>query len=509
MLYALRKIFALVATRLLTFLLLAAVLVLAVSLYLAGDFYFRDAERRAGQLGELVAARESRLTVVREELEAAADEAGRLLAETRRQVEKFSGELQDNYKALTSARERMRELRGWLLRLRAWFGSEEARAERAKLETAERQVAELEEQRDLVRGRLRAAEAREQELRPRLDQPDEALAREADRLEAEIAGYREEQTRFEEIAMQRRQLMDTTFLWLERGFKVALPAVLALAFAFFVLPWLIKVILYYAWAPLLQRAKPVVLDPPGESGVPQIGESQTALEVRVEAGEVLTLHHLYYQALDDELDKRTRYLFNWRYPFTSLACRLFLMTDVRPSSVPLGRITVSNQEDPTCELAVIQLRAGDALVLRPSHLVALKCSAHQRPAIRSHWRLGHLHAWITLQFRYFEFTGPCALVVRGQRGIRAERVQPQDVNGGRVRRTSQAATIGFTPRLSYFSRRAATFLSYFGGKNALFDDVFSGDGVFICQQISRQEGRFSPGAFWRRIGDVFSKLFGL
>jgi len=164
------------------------------------------------------------------------------------------------------------------------------------------------------------------------------------------------------------------------------------------------------------------------------------------------------------------------------------------------------------EIAVVGVPAGGSLVLRPRFLagVILPKEAGGKPVgIRRHWRLFSLSAWLTLRFRHFEFLGPCRLVIAGKRGVRVERLENVKRELKRARRTNQTATIGFTPELNHHCIRAETFWSFFRGRNPLFDDLFSGTGSFICQEIA--ERRKETGArrlvsgFWNSL----LKIFGL
>jgi hypothetical protein len=173
------------------------------------------------------------------------------------------------------------------------------------------------------------------------------------------------------------------------------------------------------------------------------------------------------------------------------------------------RLTLSSQDEAQIEMAVVDVPDGGSLVCRPSFLAAVIVPGGSPPGIRSHWRLLSLHAWITLQFRYFEFRGPVRLVLWAYRGVRAERLTRQNLAQGNERRTNQLATIGFTPSLQYRSRRAETFISYLRNQNPLFDDLFSGSGVFLCQQISRSEEFRRQGRFWASVWNGVTKVFGL
>ncbi|MDR1011844.1 MAG: hypothetical protein LBM04_12105 [Opitutaceae bacterium] len=173
-------------------------------------------------------------------------------------------------------------------------------------------------------------------------------------------------------------------------------------------------------------------------------------------------------------------------------------------------------------LAVVQVAGGGSLVLRPRYLAGVAHAAGAPLVIRSHWRILSWHAWVTGQFRFFEFAGPCRLIVTGERGVRAETLGPRDDGRRPARRASVGATIGFTPGLRYRPARAKSFWSYCRGLSPLYDDLFIGEGMFFVQEAASEQGqeqgrgqergrcgkglarRFFAGA-WRG----FQRIFGM
>jgi hypothetical protein len=298
--------------------------------------------------------------------------------------------------------------------------------------------------------------------------------------------------------------------FLEAAFEKVGKPLIWLSLSIIFLPILAKIALYYFWAPLLSFGRPVALKTAAHVPI-RVTKTAVAQQVVLETGESATIQHKFYQASDEDLIKKTKFVFSWKYPFSCLAAGLFLLTRVT-NRVPGAqrRLTLSSQTDAEVEMAVVEVPEGGAVVCRPSFLAALiQNSGDEEPRVRSHWRFFSLHAWITLQFRYFEFRGPVKLVVWAYRGVRAERLTVYNVQEGNERRTNQLATIGFTPSLSYRSRRSETFISYLRDHNPLFDDLFSGQGVFLCQQVSRAEHHRQAGNFWAKIWNGLTKIIGL
>lgn len=270
-----------------------------------------------------------------------------------------------------------------------------------------------------------------------------------------------------------------------------------------------KIAMYFWVAPWVERGRAVRLEQ--ELAVmPEVGASQVSAEVSLRPGERLWVKEKFLQASDEGLHKKTRYLLDWRIPFTCLATRLVELVEMSHRE-PSGerRLTLSNQGDPHSELVLVTLAEGASLVLRPSFLAGVVTAGGRRLVIRRRWQLFRWQAWVTLQFRFFEFVGPCQLVIAGNRGVRAERLAEREGNASPARRTNQDATVGFTPNLDYRPVRAETFWSYYRGMNPLFDDLFAGRGLFLCQQVSAAGDASKARRFWAGVWGGFMKVFGM
>jgi len=178
-------------------------------------------------------------------------------------------------------------------------------------------------------------------------------------------------------------------------------------------PSLWKLFLFYGLAPLLARSRPIRLT---EAAVaqPSVTESRVSIDTALWPGEVLLVKEKFLQASDEGLARKTRFLLDWRIPFTSVACGLSELVAMR-NGLAEGerRVTFSNADDPHLELALISVPDGGTLILRPSFLAGVITAADRPLRIRPRWQLFRWQAWITLQFRFFEFSGPCRLLVVG------------------------------------------------------------------------------------------------
>lgn len=275
-------------------------------------------------------------------------------------------------------------------------------------------------------------------------------------------------------------------------------------------PLLWALLLYHGFAPLASGGAPLRFAAE-VSDVPacDVGAGGVTLELRLNPGERLLVRERHLQASDEDLGRGTRFVFDWRMPFTCLACGLVELVELRHRrGESASRVTLSGGGDRHTELALVTVPEGASLMLRPSFLAAVVEGPAERLRVRRHWRWGRL-AWVTGMFRHFEFVGPCRLVVAGGRGVRAEQLGPGSGGEERARRINRGATIAFSPGLACRPVRAETFWAYYRGMNPLFDDLFSGRGVLVAQEAvpgdEAAAGRRRGAAVWSGV----LRLFGL
>lgn len=278
---------------------------------------------------------------------------------------------------------------------------------------------------------------------------------------------------------------------------------------FFFGPSVVKLFSFYLLAPWMARGKPIRFAE-DYTALPHVRPSHVSTIVTLWPGEVLRVKESYLQSSDDTLNRKTRFVFDWAIPFTSLACGLTELVELRNGQAgERAVLTLSNSDDPHAELSVIEVPEGASIILRPSFLVGVITENEEKVEIRRRWTLLRWQAWITLQFRFFEFVGPCRLVVAGSRGVRGELLQPEREGVRSARRTNQLATIGFTTSLDYLPVRAETFWGYYRGMNPLFDDLFAGEGLFVLQETASDPSGGGPRKFWSTIWNSVLKVFGI
>ncbi len=245
-------------------------------------------------------------------------------------------------------------------------------------------------------------------------------------------------------------------------------------------PLLVRAICYYTLAPLASKLPPVcVLPNPSAPAIPPASPSSVSLSIDLTPDKELLIHQGFLQTCDTKIEKHTKWVLNPRIPFTSISSGMWMLTQLRCSGNRPTRIAVAAQNDVFGELATIELPRGAAMVVHPRSLAGVVQSLARPVQITRHWRLFSLHAWLTLQLRYIVLHGPCTLILKGCRGVKAEAPQAQE-----PRMLNQAATIGFSANLEYKNIRCETFMAYNDGKENLFNDQFSGGrGVYLYEEL--------------------------
>ena len=285
--------------------------------------------------------------------------------------------------------------------------------------------------------------------------------------------------------------------------------VLIALLAWFLAPTLIKLGLYYGIAPLIARRRPIRFAAT-IAAWPEVSEGGVSIETALWPGETLRVKGRFLRTSDEGLTRKTRLLLDWRLPFASMACGLVKLVEMHhPYAGGERRVTFASADDPPTELALVDVPEGGSVILRPSYLVGVIGRAEVPLVIRRRWALGRWPAWVTRQLRFFEFVGPCRLIVGGPRGVRVESLAARDDQPAPVRRTNRGAAIGFTPNLDYRPVRTEHFWSYYRDRTPLFDAVFAGAGFFLRQEAVRGRQSKPAGRFWTRAWNVGLRVLGL
>jgi hypothetical protein len=292
-----------------------------------------------------------------------------------------------------------------------------------------------------------------------------------------------------------------------------LPSALSVLASVILIPIAIKGVFYFFLAPLASKRPPIILLPKSPGAIDgldaDIRFASTKLRISSVSKTVdllpkqeLLIHPEYLQSTSIAGTKDTKWLMNYSLPWSSLLSGMFALTRIRAENPE--KVVISAGHDPLTEVGLISLPEGSAFVLQPRCLIGIWSDVATPVRISRHWRIFSLHAWLTLQLRYLVFHGPATLIVKGCRGVQIERA-----NGGR--RISQAATIGFSPNLSYSTYRSDTFNAYLRGKQPLLTDAFVGDsGYFVYEETPHYgKGAGVTGRGLEGFTDAALKAFGI
>ncbi len=267
----------------------------------------------------------------------------------------------------------------------------------------------------------------------------------------------------------------------------------------------LRALAWYVVAPFVSRRAPVRLRvaSTGPSPAARGLISAVSQTITVDVDHELLVHHRFLQSVATSARMTTRWLLSWRYPLTSLASGLVLLTSIR-SATPSVFVISATQNDAVSEIGSIEIPTGGAMVLQPRCLAGVLQRCDRPLRITRHWRLGTLSAWLTLQLRYLAFHGPVTVLVHGTRGVRLEAA-----DAGRA--ISRAATLGFGADVAYSQVRTETFVPYLLGRQPLFNDRFASDGgLYLYEETTGLPGE--RGTSTRRLGGLFDavlKIFGI
>lgn len=329
----------------------------------------------------------------------------------------------------------------------------------------------------------RVAEATKRlvESRRALDETSDLLGRMELRvaiLVGRVTELRDQLSELERQIDEKRMLAEAT--WVGEAIELVEGHVLA-AVAIVILittsPFLFRTIAYYIFAAIAQRLSPIHID---LSSNGRLGHAPDAVSINVilEGNDELLLREDALQSFSSDSNKRTKLLLDVRMPLTSIASGMYLLTSVTAERGAREIATVSVGDDLFARVSRVRVPSGSSLVLKPHALVGIVRERNAELRIRRVWRLLSAHSWLTFQFRYLVFDGPCDVIVRGCRGVRVETLAP---SAGRV--VNPSMTVGFTANLDYSNQRNETFIPYLLGREPLLNDRFSGDfGTLLYEE---------------------------
>ena len=142
----------------------------------------------------------------------------------------------------------------------------------------------------------------------------------------------------------------------------------------------------------------------------------------------------------------------------------------------------ANSADPLAELAVVSVPDSGSFILRAGFLMGVITTGGKPVKIRRHLRLFHWQSWVSGRFGYWEFFGPCRLIVSCVSHVTCEVMVASDEGEQPTQRAVQAGVVGFSPQLAHKPVRCFGFWRYFGERRPLYDVELSGVGVFLASE---------------------------
>lgn len=270
--------------------------------------------------------------------------------------------------------------------------------------------------------------------------------------------------------------------------RPVLPTALGILLGWWFIPAAIRTVFYFVLAPQAARRPPIVIRKTNSISLssPRIDQqtgrnssliSAVSQQVTLAPEYEMLIRPDYCQSQPTGVLVTTKLLFNWQHCVMSIAAHLWMLKRLRATQA--ADIVVSSTVDALDEVALVEIAPGESLVLQPRGLIGVMYKSGQRPTVRSHWRIGTLHAWLTCQLRYLVFEGPATLIVKGCRGVRLE-------SAAASRTISQEATLGFSTNAYYSTVRAEPFLPYLRGTQPLFHDKFEGvNAYYLYEEVPR------------------------
>lgn len=266
----------------------------------------------------------------------------------------------------------------------------------------------------------------------------------------------------------------------------------------FIGPFLLRTWLYHGWARNAPRGDPLQLNPDA-AGTVTVGPASPCLNESLWPGETLRVRPDVLANTAHGLDERPRGLLTWRYPFSSRWSGLSGLRDLHHGHAGEGRsvpLSVAGDGETFADqsLVAVDVPEGAGFTLRLRHLAGVVFTGEKLTPPRRRWRLFHPQARVSRRLGYFEFAGPCRLIVRAA-ALRPEVLVARDGLAVTERRLANDTVLGFSTGLRVSPVRTERFGAYFTGGVGLWKARFAGEGVVLL-------GDPAPGRVRRFLGGL-------
>ena len=278
-------------------------------------------------------------------------------------------------------------------------------------------------------------------------------------------------------------------------------ALIYLVFFSYLFGWLVVAMaLYYGWAPLAAKGRPVQLRKI-DVELPKIGESAVGVEHSLWPGERLWVRKKFIQSADMALTRRQRILPDWKRPIAWLLCGSCGLVELRNERSDGEReVVFTSMKDRFAELAVVSVPDGGSFVVRAGFVMGLIADIGLAPVIRRHWRIRSWQSWVSGQFAYWEFYGPCRLVVSCVSPLLGHTQESTDEANPESCRTALAGVVGFTPQLVLHPVRTEGFWRYYRRQTPLFDLSLTGSGAYLTRELETRGHDDLKARVLKRVG---------
>ena len=271
-----------------------------------------------------------------------------------------------------------------------------------------------------------------------------------------------------------------------------------LAFTMVFSPLLIRAILYWYIAPIL-NTRTLLFDNGNIFGKTSIcGEGEKNLKVEVQPNSsLIVVNERFVNDIEasTNLKASIRWLFSWRYPIMSFFCKLRCMNEYKNTSQTSAYIDVTSN-DPDDYFIEIDLNDCEGAFVVPSKIKAFSPTLN----IKCKWRLFSLISWIIFRPRYYVVSGTGKLVLSSTGGFANRKATNNYI------RRKPSSLIFADVSLKWNATRTELWYPYIIGNGELFDLRILGEGNYLIQNTvhSKEFSLTSPES----VLNVLGKLAG-
>ena len=266
----------------------------------------------------------------------------------------------------------------------------------------------------------------------------------------------------------------------------------------------LRLLCYYALAPLVERCKPVCPCGRTDGGVLPRGSGHGEQGVKLATislppGQSLLVRDEsytggYMEYDDGLLQKRTQFLFSWEYWLMSMLCGLCLLTRFsNPQNATRPHDVAITSDDPDEYFSTFTIEPGQRFYITPSDLVAFTDGIR----IYAGWHF-RLPSWSMGQVRCYTLTGSGTVVVRAEGGITAGSLRHGET-AIRKRHSLICASRGIRLHV----RRTETLVPFLLGNASLFDLRLQGTGAYLIRNAVTR-----PRSLSERASHIFLESLG-